>query len=813
MSNKVEVIEDVPSADRLPGLEIHNGNLPTLKTLGVSWQAQRDVFTFQVTPPPLSELSTKRNVLSSIAKLFDPMQFLSPFTIRTKILLQKIWAAGIDWDEQLPAKLNDEWKNWTNELNDLLHFEIPRSLRLPNPTKSWLHTFSDASKDAYAATSYLLCEYSGNPPTARLIASKTRVAPLKALTIPRLELMGAVLATRLSKSIMGTINVNGGTYWTDSTNVLYWIRNHSRIFKPFVANRVAEIQRESNPDQWRHIPEEINPADLPTRGLSASELCQSESWMCGPHFLTNDEESWPERLPNIPPIGAVVKQEEKKVETHTTNETEEADQTNRLDPKRYSSWTHLVRVTAWIKRFARNCRTPSEFRNMSCILQSTELREAQTFWLRIAQLESFPCGKKDKCLLRFSPLSDKDGLLRLDGRLRLAEDLSYDSRHPVILPKNHPVTRLVIVDTHEKLGHSTGTEHLLAELRSQFWIVKERLMVRKVVENCPECRRRFLAKPVGQKMAPLPTSRLTLPLRAFERIGTDFAGPFLTKQGRGKYRAKRYLCLFTCLATRAVHLEIAYSLDTDSFINAFVRMTARRGTPSFVISDNGTNFVGAEKEMCQKIRELDHEKIAKKTTKHHTIEWKFNPPAAPHFGGVFESMIKSAKRAIRAILGDAEITDEELHTAICGAEGLLNSRPITYVSSSTDDLVPLTPNHFLIGNLGGQFAPDVNSDEVFNPKKRWRRIQQLITQIWKRWRKEFLPSLNVRGKWFNPKQELTTGDVVLLVEPNAKRSEWPLGRVVETYRGDDKLIRVVKIRVGDTEYVKPVHRLCPLERQ
>lgn len=177
------------------------------------------------------------------------MLILSPFTIRAKILLQKIWVTGIVWDEQLPAKLNDEWDDWTKDLNDLIHFEIPRALRLPNPTKSWLHTFSDASKDAYAAASYLVCECDGNPPTARLIASKTRVAPLKAVTIPRLELMGAVLATRLSTNILRTINVNGVTYWTDSTNVLYWIRNQSRIFKPFVANRVAAIKRESNPDQ------------------------------------------------------------------------------------------------------------------------------------------------------------------------------------------------------------------------------------------------------------------------------------------------------------------------------------------------------------------------------------------------------------------------------------------------------------------------------------------------------------------------------------------------------------------------------------
>ena len=211
---------------------------------------------------------------------------------------------------------------------------------------------------------------------------------------------------------------------------------------------------------------------------------------------------------------------------------------------------------------------------MSCVLRNSELSDAQTLWLRKAQLEGFPGKEKDKRLLRFSQLLDKDGLLRVDGRLRLAQDLLYDTRHPVILPKKHPVTRLVIIDAHEKLGHGTGTEHLLTELRSRFWIVKGTLMVRTEVESCPACRRQFLAKPVGQKMAPLPMSRLTLLLRAFERVGMDFAGPFFAKQGRGKSRMKRYLYLFTCLATRAVHLEIACSLYTDSFIHAFVQMTA-----------------------------------------------------------------------------------------------------------------------------------------------------------------------------------------------------------------------------------------------
>lgn len=196
------------------------------------------------------------------------------------------------------------------------------------------------------------------------------------------------------------------------------------------------------------------------------------------------------------------------------------------------------------------------------------------------------------------------------------------------------MTRLLVIDVHEKLGHGSGVQHVLTELRSRFWIIKGRRVVLNIVNACTECRRRFTTKIGSQMMAPLPNSRLKLPLRAFERVGVDYGGPYLTKQGRGKTRAKRYLCLFTCLATRAVHLEMAYSLDTDSFINAFTRMTSRRGMLTYVISDNGTNFVGAERELRELVDALDQDRITQETNKFHRIDWKFNPLSA-HFGGVF----------------------------------------------------------------------------------------------------------------------------------------------------------------------------------
>ena len=264
--------------------------------------------------------------------------------------------------------------------------------------------------------------------------------------------------------------------------------------------------------------------------------------------------------------------------------------------------------------------------------------------------------------------------------------------------------------------------------------------IREWEHQCYECRRRK-AKAGNQIMAPLPKIRLKMPLHAFSTSAVDFGGPFITVQGRGKRRAKRYLCLFTCLTSRAVHLEMAFGLDTDSFLNAFYRMVNRRGLPREMVSDNGTNFVGANTELKELADKLDKDKI-KSSTANKGVIWYFNPPLAPHFGGIHETMIKAAKKATYAILKNADVTDEELMTAFTGAEALINSRPLTYQSANPDDDIPITPNHFLHGQVGGQFAPENVDEDPFNPKKRWRRIQELVRHFWKRWLQEWLPRLN-----------------------------------------------------------------------
>ena len=615
--------------------------------------------------------------------------------------------------------------------------------------------------------------------------------------------MGAVIATRLAKNINKTLEVERTIFWSDSTNVLYWIRNESREFKPFVANRIGEIHRSTNPE-----PGDINPADLLTRGLTATDLTSNRLWMEGPEIIQEEESTWPPQLPNKEVEKSIDEKERRKVIYMTQQDQNES----LICADNFSNFWRLLRVTCWMQRFITNCRLPVESRKMTRGLSVQELQKAETYWLKRVQLEAFPDSDKQKCFVQLNPKKDERGLLRADGRLRNASEIPYNIRHPILLPKGHAVTRLIITDAHENLGHGSGVEHVLTALRARFWVVKGRRTVRDLIRRCPGCRRRFCAKPTGQMMAPLPASRIQYPVRAFERVGVDYGGPYLTKQGRGKTRTKRYLCLFTCLTTRAVHLEISYSLDTDSFLNALTRMIARRGTPKYILSDNGTNFVWAERELKELIKAFDQEEITNKMAKDHGIECKFNPPSAPHFGGVFEALIKSAKKAIQVILGNADITDEELHTAICGAERLLNSRPITFVSSDSNDLEPLTPNHFLVGQLGGKFAPEViDQEEIFNPRKRWHRIQQLLSNIWKRWRKEYLPALNNRKKWFGPVHNLRKDDVVIIVDPNARRSEWPLGRITEIFPGKDGLIRLVRVKTKDGEYMRPVHRLCPLE--
>ena len=252
------------------------------------------------------------------------------------------------------------------------------------------------------------------------------------------------------------------------------------------------------------------------------------------------------------------------------------------------------------------------------------------------------------------------------------------------------------------------------------------------------------------------------------------------------------------------------SSDTNAFFNAFDRMTARRGCPQQMLTDNGTNFVSASRELRDLVSTIDQDKIQRMTS-NKGVSWKWNPPAAPYFGGVFESMIKSAKRAIFAVLGDSEVNDEELETIFIGVESLLNSRPLRAVSVDPNDNRFLTPNHFLIGQIGSDFVPESVDTESFNPTKRWRRLKELTRHVWNRWMKECLSQLGSRQKWYFRNDNLRVGDVVVVIDPGTVRRQWNVVRIEQTYPGPDRLVRVVDVRVNGKTLKRPISRISPLE--
>ena len=846
MSNSELVLDSIPETDQASAammiIKPDQQDSQPVKTLGVAWMPEDDHFTF-IYPEPGSVKFTPRGVLSQLCRLYDPRGQLCPFTIRSRVLFQSTCIRGLGWDDPLDDDQLQDWKKWFSELPSLSSVKARRCFRDSRSDQPLtLHTFCDASDMAYAAVVYARHQLPDGSAQVTLAMAKSKPAPMKKKSIPQLELQGAVLGARVSMEVATALVISPDdiTYWTDSMNVLFWVRSTSRKFRTEIGNRIGQLQEVSSPKQWHHVPGKINPADVASRGTSAENLQQDEHWWNGPSFLSCPEEEWPMMKIFVP---KVLPGQLKRATCYLSLTGTESQ----LHPDRFSSWTHLKRQTAWCRRFIRNasrgkfCSTAEEgdedaIQNSSSSADATvngvkvpmlsvyELQCAELYWIQRAQIESF--GETLRKLERGKELSPNDSLqklrpvlekqcgmqiMKVGGRLGTSHHLPSSIRHPSILPGRHRVTSLIIQEEDENCGHAAGANHLLSNLSTRYWIVKGKTVVQSHRHGCVSCQRNH-AKTLTPLMGPLPTFRTDGPLLAFSNVAVDFAGPFLVKQGRGRSQLKRYACIFTCLHTRACHVEMAYSLDTDSFLMAFTRFCKRRGTPKLVVSDNGSNFVAAERELREAIAQFDQEHITSKMVV-QDVEWKFNPPRSPHFGGVVEVVVRSVKRILWHVLHKADLTDEELSTALVCAESLINNRPLTIVSNDVDDPMPLTPCHFLVGQLPGVTALEGLSERVdkVHPKRRWEYVQLLVREVWRRWIKELVPRLNVRSKWRKEQKKVKVDDVFIVLDESTPRATWPLGRVTATFPGSDGVVRSVDIRIAGKVYRRAVHRLIPLE--
>ncbi|KAL1446720.1 hypothetical protein WDU94_001918 [Cyamophila willieti] len=574
-SNNPLLLESIPVTSCLSSLTDWNSD-ESQKILGMYWNNKTDQFSFGVTIE--NSICTKRNVLSNLAKIWDPLGLISPVTVHCKILLQSLWKSDLSWDDPAPRDIADIWTQILTDLQLLSKIQIPRHIAVVPGSSLMLIAYCDASEKAFGAVIYSRVQVNDKP-VVTLLAAKSKVAPLKQVSIPRLELNAALLLARLVSSILNQYTsrypVEEVVCLSDSTIALHWIKASPHKWQTYVANRVTKIQELISPNNWYHVTTHNNSsADCLSRGLLPSQLLSHPTWFAGPPYLIEDRSTWP-----ITTVGETTTPmpEEKKLTFVTV-----APKDNFLldFTKKYSSWPKILHVLVYVYRFLKMLNTHSK-------ITIEDLKFVELKLLLAVQDKYF--GKDfQKKYANLTPFKDNDGLVRVGGRLANSS-LPYENRHPILLPKD---------------------EHVV---KAQYPIMANLPKYR--VEEC----------------------------KPFVNTGVDYAGPFtitLSKH-RGNKTSKAYLCLFICLATKALHLELASDLSKEAFLNAFKRFLSRRGPISTLYSDNGTNFIGARNhlnELYNLLSSSDFRKDFGNELVNYKIHWKMIPPSAPHMGDPIASL-------------------------------------------------------------------------------------------------------------------------------------------------------------------------------
>ena len=824
MSNSKEIIDSLPPSEVSSKMTFELDAGTVEKALGMLWNIADDNITYCTNFKDVPK--TKRGMLKVTSSVFDPPGFVAAFILFAKLLIQEAWKTGCDWDSEVSFDILEKWTLWLSNANSLSLIKIPRCYYYgaSTITEKQLHIFCDASELAYGCVGYLRVSFKEGGHHVVLVMSKSRLAPIKTITVPRLELNGALIAARLYQFLIHELDlaITKAWFWTDSTLVLQYLYNTKHRFKIYTANRVTEILDITDSENFRHVPGKLNPADMLSRGVShPAKLLEMDengtSWFDATKFLHDDEENWPvAQIDHLDDNDVEIKKKSVLVAVGLVKRKQDRKP---IDYQRFSTWLRLLRVVAWILRFITNCRikgiaklkrrlsgevvTPVEIITARLfIVKDVQTVEFQDVISKLRLNQSLP---KRHQLLPLSPFLDDCGALRVGGRLEYAS-MPEVSKHQLILPKKHHVTQMIIFHEHTNNGH-IGTEHVLANLRQLYWIINGRTAIKAAIRRCFYCQVKR-AQVLYPFMANIPQGRMACDKPPFNNTGVDLFGHVFVKQGRK--RLKRWIVLYTCLTVRCVHLEVVEGADTDSFIMSLKRFVNRRGSPEVFYSDCGTNFKGATNELKQVITELDHKRIAEFTSSRNIL-WSFNPPAAPHMGGVWERLVRSVKEVMTGMMHEKVLTDPQLATLMTEVESVINSRPLTHVSEDINDLDAVTPNHLLLGQhrIWNHFCDIAESDVL--SRRRWKQVQALKLIFWNRWRREYLPSLTKRTCWNQNITNYKVDELVVLKEDDLKRVKWPLARIVKVLPAKDGVVRTVEVRTKDGVYVRPVTKLLKLE--
>ncbi|XP_017470269.1 PREDICTED: uncharacterized protein LOC108361969 isoform X1 [Rhagoletis zephyria] len=670
-TNDNSIISDIPQADREEIVQL--GDVDYIKTLGLKWSPSSDNFVFSYTESSSSSKTTKRAILSQIASFFDPLGLLNPIIVSCKILMQHLWALKLDWDESVPQDVYTQWQDFRRQLSLVQKIQIPRYV--PFNTATEIHAFADASTKAYGACIYMVTRDS-NGTTSSLLSAKSRVAPKKEVSLPRLELCATLLLAELLKSIIDIFSPNPEAIhcWSDSTIALSWIKGEPSRWTVFVVNRVTRIQQLTSQFKWHHVTSADNPADVVSRGASAHDIIANSLWFHGPKFLLLPQEHWPRSSFDIPSdipeqrcqrFALVAKEQYDMIASH----------------KHITNFQKFLRIFTYVRWIIQRKRglmiTSGEIEaTLEMVCKNIQLLYFRDEYQRM--LKNLPLHRSSR-LLQLAPFLHNQ-LIRVGGRIKNST-LAFNAKHPIVLPHAHPFIHTLITYYHRQHLHA-GAQTLQNILRDKFWILNARKVIRQVIHHCIICYR---LRPVvtEQIMGALPSQRIS-PSHPFETTGIDYCGPVLmTQKIRGRAAIKVYIAVFICFSTKAIHLEVVPDLSTAAFIAALKRFVARRGRCRLIYSDNATNFLGASRELRHLLEAFvtqQHINSVENFCREEGILWKFIPPRSPHFGGLWESAVKNAKHYLRRSIGNHILSYDELHTVVCQAEAM-------GVPS------PLSPNH------------------------------------------------------------------------------------------------------------------------
>ena len=770
----------------------------TDKVLGVKWDKDSDALAIDLSHLSEEVPLTKRGLLADFAAVFDPIGFLAPYTLLAKQLFQTTWKLNLKWDEPLPPEIVQAWMHWRKSPPEI---SVPRwtggSFNMP----SELHTFGDASGLAMGVAVYLVIPSIAE---VNLIAAKSRLLPLKnPPTVPRAELTATLLAARMASHLSEVIaNVTRVIIWTDSTTSLQWVKNQASQ-GVFVDNRVAEIRRIMRilPNaSLRHVPGELNPADIPSRGADSKTL-DANTWLKGPNFLTQHESEWPTPSPNshadivtapawplslskslensaeIPsdlsdsnshaknsekPFVACVQtsEPEKTVSQRNVRNPDARSEEKPFSFKFTDRHDKAVNRMAWVLRFIRNTRFPSNQNKGS--LSFDERENAKVNLFKLAQMEKWPLSpnrsEKFRQMKFLRPFSDEKNVVFMSNRTH--------EEPRVILPHDHEITRQYITWIHAKMLHA-GVQATLAEARRHTWITKGTSCVKSAIHSCGPCRR-FTALPFHPSEGKLSSFRTEMS-PCFSKIGVDFTGPLYLNSGE-----KAWILLIVCTVTRALKLVLCDQPNASNVLSA-IRSLLAAYVPFFskveVRSDNARAFV-----KCQKA-----------ALPLHWMTWEFIPAFSPHWGGFYERFCKLIKDSLKPAIHGLSLDFADLQNVLDELAASINMRPLTPVSSDPNDELPIRPIDFMV--------PRVRSERLDSENEISSPAQDCYQQLWAKFAKNYMPLLRQWRTAEGMRTEPRVGDVVIIKSP-LPRAQWPLAKVVKLHPNPLGEVRSVTIQIN-----------------